>query len=224
MSKETEPNKTEPCVWVSRAMMDSTLVVGFKSELSDTDRRRSIELIKKIEHGRALPTDVFPSKLYYLGKYDRPKSLPDFLLCTMYLVSDRLRDALKTADLGSTSFHPVELYERDKTQRIDAAYSIIAFGETKSTVLPQQSACILHMPGPCPVIPYGLELVPQDNDLTLSEDALLGPDLWIEEEVISTFFLSDRLVQTLKARNLARQLGLYRCRIAPANHAQSGPI
>jgi hypothetical protein len=219
MSKETEPNKSAPCVWVSRAMMDSSLIVGFRSELSDTDLHRSIELGRKVQRGRALPTDVFPSKFYDVSKKGRPKSLPDFLMCTLYLVSDRLMDALRTADLGSTSFHSVELYERDRTQRIDAPYSIIAFGETKSTVLPERSARIRHMPGPRPVIPYGLQLVPQDGDLTLSEDALLGPDLWIEENVIDAFFLSERLVQTLEARNLARQLSLYRCRIEPANHA-----
>jgi hypothetical protein len=198
-------------------MTDSALVVGFKSELDNTDIRRAIELTKKVQYGRALPTDVFPTKLYYQSKKARPKSLPDFLLCTLYLVSDRLRDALKTADLGATFFQPVELYESDKTQRIDAGYSIIAFSETKSTVLPEQSERIEHMPGPRPVFPYGLPPLPQDNDLTLSEDALLGPDLWIEEKVISTFFLSDRLVQTLKTRNLAHRLRLYRCRIALPN-------
>lgn len=217
MSQETASRQSEPCVWVSASMTDPALVVGLKSELSDTDIRRSIELTEKVQHGRALPTDAYPSKFYYRGKKARPESLPDFLNCTMYLVSDRLSDALKTTDLGSTSFHPVELYEREKTQRIDAAYSIIAFGETKNTVLPEQSAHIRHMSGP--VIPYGVPFSPRDDDLTLSEDALLGPDLWIEEKVISTFFLSDRLVQTLKARNLAQRLSLYRCRIAPANRA-----
>jgi hypothetical protein len=216
MSKETEPSNSEPCAWVSDAMMDTALMVGLKSTLADTDRQRSIELGEKLHRGRASPTDVFPTDFYFVeSEEDRPESFPDFLVSNLYLVSDRLRDALKTGNLGSTFFRPVKLYESDKTTRIDAAYSIIAFGETKGTVLPEQSARIRRMPGPRPEFPYGLQFAPQDDDLTLSADSLLGSDLWIEEHIAFAFFLSDRLVQTLKARDLAEQLRLTRCRIAP---------
>jgi hypothetical protein len=184
MSKETEPIKSEPCAWVSDAMMDTTLSVGFKSKLADTDLQRSVELVDKVLRAQALPTDIFPSEFYYAAREEvRPESLPDFLVSSLFLVSDRLRDVLKTVNLGSTFFRPVELYQNDKTTRIDAAYSIIAFGETKSTLLPEQSARIERMPGPRPLFPYGLQFVPEDDDLTLSADALLGPDLWIEEHI-----------------------------------------
>ena len=49
--------------------------------------------------------------------------------------------------------------------------------------------------------------------MAVDETALAGPDLWIEPRVMDAFSLSDRLAPALKAAKLARDFGLFRCRV-----------
>lgn len=210
--KTTMTSSKKPVAWVSKAMTDTTLIKGFTSELMEKDLQCAGELIERVARGKTLPSDKFPRKFFHNYKDYYPKSLPDFMQAGgQYLVSDRLRAVLETANLGATSFHSVELFRYHRATRIDLPYSIIAFGETKNTVALEQS---LYRKGPSDGNLPELNFAPKDNDLTLSNQALLGPDLSIEENFDSAFFLSDRLVQALKAEKLTRRLGLRRCRIS----------
>jgi len=206
--------------WVSRAIDDTRLVKRFANELAESNPERSLALTKKLARGKARTSDEFPRKYFYKYKDTSPRSLPDFMQSSGYFfVSDRLRDALQTGDMGSTSFIPIELYKYDRERRIELSYSLIVFSEIKNTVVLENSR---YRKGPYKGNLPELHVDSKDGDLTLSEQALHGTDLWIEESFSGAFFFSDRLVQTLRAEKLTRRLSLRRCKIAAerATHAQ----
>lgn len=89
----------------------------------------------------------------------------------------------------------------------------MAFQETKNSLLSELSPQLRKKPGR-KIDTWGLSLAPKDDDVTLSPQALIGVDLWMEQQLERAFFLSDRLVQILKEEKLTRRLGLRRCLIA----------
>ncbi len=51
----------------------------------------------------------------------------------------------------------------------------------------------------------------QDNDIAVREEALEGPDLWIDTQMRSAFFVSDALAQALRAARVSRPFKLRKC-------------
>jgi hypothetical protein len=51
------------------------------------------------------------------------------------------------------------------------------------------------------------------GDILVSTDALYGADLWAEEEIIGSVFMSDALGSALRAIRLKVNLNLTQCRL-----------
>ncbi len=209
--KEAMTGKT---VWVSRAMMDTTLVKGFASDVAEVDKTAAVEAMKASGKGLPLPEERFPKKMY--GKYpdERKKRQPNlFMAGGFWTVSEEFADVLRRFDLGQTGLYPVDLFQHDRVTPVEGTYFCLAFGETKECFQPDASPNA-RVPSYPPKEPYWrLPAAPKDYDFALISNALVGVDLWIDPKVYDAFFLSNQLVEALKAAKLTRRLGLTRCRL-----------
>ncbi len=203
----------EPTVWISRAPRDTTLIKGFLSEMWEDDRTTAVEAMKKSAAGVLLPSERFPKEFW--GKYrDKTyKKNPDiFYGGGFWCVSKACADVLEKHNLGQTRLYPTKFYQHNRKRPVEGEYFCLALGEQKSALLPDVSPGV-EEPG------YDLkywELSPsiKDDETTVDRSALSGPELWVDAGIPRTFFLSDALVQSLKAAKLTRRWGLRRCKIA----------
>ena len=199
-------------VWVSRAMMDSTLMKSFLSDLYFADQELALDAMRRVKRGEPVPAGHHPKEYY--GKYpDKRMGPPPDIFCAGgdYVVSAAFAEVLRQFDLGRTTLCPTRLFQYDRTTPVPGDYFYLGFGETKEAFLPYKS--------PRAVKPYAdqqvwkLSLDPKDDDIAVSARALDGVDLWMDPKLWYAFFLSDRLVRALKSAKLARRLGLRRCRV-----------
>ncbi|WP_136660301.1 hypothetical protein [Nitratireductor sp. XY-223] len=203
---------TEPTVWVSRAMMDSTLIKPFIMDVLEADKEKAVETIRLAEKGVAVERDRYPLKMWVSYPDRWEENLPYiFTAGGFWTVSQELADVLQQFGLGSTRLYPTELFQHDRVTPIEGTYFCLAFGEQKACFEPDAS------PRARKIYPdkdlWKMSLAPKDDDLALTHNALLGVDLWIDPRVRNAIFLSDRLVEALKAATLTKRLGLRRCRV-----------
>ena len=203
---------SDDIVWASQAMMDSTLIKRFTSDLFEMNRECFRDAMAARDGGMPIPEDGFPKQLF--SKTERRfKSLPDFFNGGGYcIVSTELADALRQFDLGEGSLRPVEVLQYDRETRVPGRYECLSFGARKETFLPERTLrCTRHYEGQDI---WGVSANLQDDEIALRETALQGPDLWMETPRLPrVFFLSDPLVRAIKAAKLSRRLGLRRCRV-----------
>jgi hypothetical protein len=165
------------------------------------------------ETGQSLPASRFSSVLETEGKpYRVPKVLGDYVRWTYPVVSERLADALRQADLGPSNLYPATLYQRDKDLTFDQSFFILNIGVCKEALDDEQTTMLdpTTRPGT-----HWLKYTIKADDVVLKHNAAEGPDIWVDPKLPrKTYFFSDRLYQILKKENLAKALGLVRCRIA----------
>ena len=209
MKKET--------VWVSRAMSDSTLVKAITCDELATDPDPIIETMENSRKGKPMPADRFPNRLHGEYRDAHIKKLPDICMAGgFWVVSAACADVLRQFDLGQTALYPVEIFQHDQKTRVEGEYFYLAFGETKNVFEPDETpraTVFSAMPNPKPNGYWDFMGEMKDGDVAVNKTALEGVDLWIDPSFISIFFLSDDLVQALKAAKLTRRFGLRKCRI-----------
>ncbi|RBW45407.1 hypothetical protein DS901_04075 [Loktanella sp. D2R18] len=209
MKKET--------VWVSRAMSDSTLVKAITCDELKTDPDPIIETMENSRKGKPMPADRFPKRLHGEYRDVHIKKLPDiFLAGGFWVVSAACADVLCQFDLGQTALYPVEIFQYDKKTRVEGDYFHLAFGEVKNVFEPDETpdvrvASALRNPKPNGY--WRLNFTLSDGDTAVNKSALEGVGLWIDPSLLDIFFMSDALVQALKAAKLTRRFGLRKCRV-----------
>ena len=125
-------------------------------------------------------------------------------------------DVLRQFDLGQTALYPVDIFQYDRTTRVDGDYFHLAFGEVKNVFEPDQTPDVEVASARLNPKPNGywmLKFALSDGDTAVNKSALEGADLWIDPSLLKTFFMSDVLVQALKAAKLTRRFGLRKCRV-----------
>ena len=209
MKKET--------VWVSRAMSDSTLVKAITCDVLETDPDLIIETMENSRKGKPMPADRFPKRLH--GEYwdAHIKKLPDICKAGgFWVVSAACAGVLRQFNLGQTALYPVEIFQHDKKTRVEGDYFHLAFGEVKNVFESAESRRVTvfsHGPNPEPNGLWYFVGGVSDNEAAVNKSALEGVDLWIDPSAIRMFFMSDALVQALKAAKLTRRFGLRKCRV-----------
>ena len=201
-------------VWVSAAPMSGYINKAFDSDIFLNDKEIALDSMRRSEKGASISANCFPTQMY--GKYPDKhyKKHPDlFKAGGFWTVSAATAEVLQQFDLGDGGLYPVELFQHNRTKRIEGEYFCWYFGNVKKTYLPEESNNMRY--------PFGsdtrctLNLAPKDGDVALSSLALNPPDVWVEQNIESAFFLSDPLVQALRAAKVTRNFALKKCRILP---------
>ena len=199
-------------VWLSLAMADARRLRPFTNDLA-SDENRLIAIQRSNNAGEVLNKDDFPEAIW--GSKERGattfKTLPDLFYGYGYwVVSDRCADVLRGFDLGSGSLHPVKVFEKDKVTPIgDHGWFCWNFGNKKNVFLPDKSKNISPFSGNRwhPRATLG------DNEIAVSPQALIGPDIWIDPLLFNSLFLSDALVKALKKAKCTSGFSLKKCQV-----------
>ncbi len=164
----------------------------------------------------ALSAEVLP--LFSFWRYkDEPRkkrdNLPDAFTVHLGIpiVSGHMKAVLERFDLGDTSFYPIKLYEFDQvTQRPDDLY-IWDVRNAVRALVPEKSKGILDLLG------HGTtwDMFPEKGKfLALDEACIPDVDVWIDPQIESRLFFSDRLRTALRQADLSlRCFGWRACKL-----------
>ncbi len=179
----------------------------------ETPSQRMMDLSRANEVGEVLPREAFPPQVHgQLSAKESDYKFTDlFIANALPVVSGRLSEVLRRFDLGSASLHPVPVFKKDKEMSVEGDWYFLNFGNVKHAFIPEQSKGIgfeqiegteLWIMGA-----YG-----KPDDIAVSSEALVGPDIWVEPRCVKVFFLSDRLASVIKDDGLTG-FDLVRCKV-----------
>lgn len=212
---------SEPlCVWLSISHVKSDLLFGFTWQLAEEDLRAAAELVRSLQRGVPCDADKLPTAMWVAPRYasDNRRKLPHlFMAGGLLAVSEAFAELLRGFDLGRTRLYPVELLHSNRTDPFPGGYYILNIAEVHRHFSAELSAQFESMPSSSGSYVGSIGNEAQDDDITVSPAALEGPDLWIDDTLLSHFFCSDRLARALRAAKVASRLPLFRCRIAAVN-------
>lgn len=208
------------CAWMSVASLNSDIVFDLRG---DADFSADEEAAKRItgasgdsSRGKPIPDGVLPDRFFaWRGPHDsgKPlsKKLPHLFTNGFWFVSSEAAEVLRRFDLGDCKLHPVEVLMEDRNTPLPGSYFVLDFDSWKDVFLPDQSPDVAMMRGS--KHRRSPHFSTKDDAAALSREALSGADIWWNENVIGTFFLSDRLVQALREAGVDKPFSLRRCRI-----------
>lgn len=201
-------------VWISKAKLDSRLIMPLSSDLAG-----GVDLLDYWRGDPArepvgpwpCPTQIWVDPEYegLIGK------LPDlFFAGSSWIVSRRLANVLRLFDFGAGGLEPVAAFDKDRQIPLPGDYLSWTFPNVKRAFLADQSTNLRNF---VPGVFTTLAAI-ADGDLVCSQDALAGPDVWLDPSLYGSIFLSDRLMTALVEAGLSEQfqgpIGLKKCRVA----------
>lgn len=208
------------CAWMSVAATNLEIFVGLTNAVmemgSDEQKQAILGAIHQNKGGNAIPDGILPETFFAWrdkSSSEKPltKALPHLALSGFHFVSSQVADVLRQFDLGGCKLHPVEVLMEDRKTPLPGSYFVLDFNSWKDVFLPEQSPEFPLMNGS--KTRRRPKLSSPDDMVALSRDALLGPDIWWNPNIWAAFFLSDRLVQALRAAGVDQPFSLRRCRI-----------
>lgn len=206
----------DPCAWLSVSHVKSELLFGFTCDLFQNDSATTLSRLEAFTRGGAIEDGHLPSVMWIRPQravHDRRKLPHLFSAAGLLTISEAFAEVLRDFDLGQTRLHPVELLHSNRSVPFPGHYYFLNIAEVRRYFSPEFSTRFEAMPNSATsyIGSVGNEL--QDDDVTLVPAARNGPDLWIDDTLLSHFFCSDRLAQALRAAKVTRQLPLFRCRV-----------
>ncbi|MBU3258901.1 hypothetical protein KPG71_02615 [Roseovarius sp. PS-C2] len=161
----------------------------------------------RIRKGERVDPGALPVRCVLSGTGKRAR-VPDFFFLNYYILSESMARIFREFDLGHGYLHPLQLMDRDGTTVLGTYYILVA-GNVKSALVPEKSENLKKDA----ISRLKLPVIPKNDALVMSRDALEGPDVWHHQPFLKGLFLSDRLVRTLKSQKCDRLFHLYRIRI-----------
>jgi len=209
-------------VWVSLMMKDSTLFKRLSADIVLNDKWNAIDASERHEKGEWLPAERFPKEIYGMFYDRKEKKLPGIFYGNgFWCVSAACAEVLLRFDLGKGGIYPVKLLQHDRVTPIEGEYFCLNFGAHKTAFLRELTTGGLYIPQHQGSVVW-LSSPVDDFSIAVSENALEGPDLWMDPGLGKAIFFSDRLVGALKAANMSRRFRFRKCRIVEAEENQSG--
>jgi hypothetical protein len=147
------------------------------------------------------------------------KGIKDVTAVAGYMViTGELIDLFKGMDFGDGGLVPFPFYEADLQTPLEQQYYMLNIGARKDTFLPEESGDVRKF---MLDLDTGQQLwnvneTKSDGVICLSNSALEGPDLWVEETVRKKIFMSDRLGTALSNTQHAAEWRLMPCQIVGA--------
>ena len=220
-----QDNADVPAPWISASFLNSSIYARLRVMIDEEriayDTEEDIAALAKLTTrylaGDDLSEHELPRRFCGTERSTRIKSMPDFSYANgFFVVSEACADVFRQFDLGTGGFHPVTILQGNRKTPVEGSFFVLKFG-CRTRAFVEAESNLAHMGG---LGPNGLTQAPwmalgytEDNDCAVSQVALEGPDLWIDPDVRHAFFLSDRLLQGLKAAKMTRRIRHKRCRV-----------
>jgi hypothetical protein len=202
-------------VWISTAPGHASNLRPFRHDVDDRGREIFQPILDRIDAGEPIALEDFPKTIYGAPEaQEKDYQLPDlFRAYGFWVVSGAAADVISQYDLGEGALQPVQVQKKDRRTPVDGNWLCMSIGNRKDALLPEESSRMTHdfiLKGRMGWFP---PFVPKDDDIALSSAACAGPDIWIDLQVGTSFFLSDRLARGLKKAKADRGFFLSRCRV-----------
>lgn len=205
---------------MSVASVNPDIMIDLRSDASFSQdeefRKAYVAACRASGRGEPIPPGLLPKAFFaWRGPHDErkplTKRLPHLTLSDFWFVSSEAADVLRRFDLGGCKLHPVDVLMEDRKTPLPGSSFILDFDSWKDVFLPNQSPNVAMMTGSkTRRMPH---LSTADDAAALSTDALHGTDIWWNPLLLGAVFLSDRLVQALRAAGVDKPFSLRRCRI-----------
>ena len=208
----------DEAVWLSTAMVNTTLTMPMRTDnIYDCDFPELYEGVdrdfdgwKRNKQGEPLPADQFPKMIWATKDFKAGRKLADLFHGFGYLVvSARCAEVIRGCDMGHGHLYPVQVLWKDRVTPMEGEWFCINYGNVKSAIVVDQSPGIN-----VPIFGSGLGWLPstiKDYELTVTREALRGPDIWIDSQIDEALFISDRLAKSLRKAKISSRFGLRKC-------------
>ena len=205
---------TSDKLWLSRAPADASNLRPLTNSFVGTERQESGKTWGASNSaGEPLPKECFPEEIF--GTPDAKDSayrLPDlFSDGNFWVVSSAAHDVLRQFNLGRGALYPVRILKKDRQTEVGGDWYCLNFGNKKQAFVLEKSTSVRDYY----IRPREKGWVPKatvkDGDIVFSNEAYGGPDIWIDPQVGSAFFLSDALGAALKKAKADKGFFLFRC-------------
>jgi hypothetical protein len=173
--------------------------------------KRMVDVSRRYRRGQKLLSTEIPDA-FFANPHHRIKTLPSAFYANGFVVlSEASVQIMQQFDLGSTSFHEVKFLQNDRREPVEGRYFVLNFGEHKDTLRVDLSSGMGSAYNVADVTRYQPPMKVVDGSIKLSRDALRGCDLWFEQHLDSTFFVSERLRNALKAAKQHVRFRFFEC-------------
>jgi hypothetical protein len=198
-------------VWVSRAMKSATNQRPLQHSFSDERRPFAVDCKRKNEAGEPLGPECFPELIYGSPlAEEKDYQLPHLFFAGSYwAVSKAAADVLRQFDLGRGALYPVRVVRNDRQTPIGDEWFCLNFGNAKTAVVVEQSEKIRSSAQGR----YSMPPTFGDNQLAVSADALIPPDIWVDTQLWDAFFLTGAVENALRMANAQDGFFLSKCRV-----------
>ena len=130
------------------------------------------------------------------------------------VVRGKLAEVVARFDLGDGGLIPFPVYKSDLETPYPGEFFLLNFGCRKNTICPELSSKVAKFVVEKKTgIQYWKVNDWEKDPVALSPDALLGPDLWVEEILYNKIFMSDVLVQAIADIGMRDIFDLEECKI-----------
>lgn len=207
--------------WMSITSANVDIIRSLRSKMSFSEdeaiRKLHLDASNAAERGERFPVGGLPDTFFaWRGQHDSSRALtkkmPHLTNSGFWFVTDEVAKVMRQFDLGNSQLHSVDVLMEDRQTPLPGKYFVLKFDSWKNVFLPDASPDIRMMRGS--KTRRSPSLSTPDDAAVLSRDALVGPDIWWNLDIIHAFFLSDRLVQALRAAKVDKPFDLKRCLIA----------
>ena len=206
--------------WVSAIFKNTTNSRSFTHYPASPDgkvivSRESAELQKRMERGEPLEIGSIPRERFHRNRWKFEETLPPVIVTGYIALNRDVAAIFAQFDLGGGRLHPIDLIEHDRTTLISDDYAILTPGNAFEAFDLERSTGVkrLQFMGR---LHYVVE-VPDAKDrplYVLQQGFSCTPDVWVDPRVMSSLFLSERLVDALKAAKFDKLFSLTRCQPA----------
>jgi hypothetical protein len=200
-------------VWASNAMINPAMLRPFTHSFGDERLEFTAQCQRENKSGKSMGPDCFPAEIYVAKDANTNyEKLPHLFFGFGYwVVSGAAAEVMRKFDLGGGNLYPTKVFRKDRKTPIGDTWYCLNFGNVKKAYVGGGVDPTPHIK-----MPYLYHIPPtilKDSDYTLNSAALAGPDIWVDPQIGSTFFVSDALAKALKDAGVAGPFGLKKCRI-----------
>lgn len=178
-----------------------------------------VDLSQRTKDGAFIPGARYPARVTS-AEYKR-KVRPIFVAGGNYGVTEPVAEIMRGMDMGKNALHPFDYVDLDgETPMAGGPFYFLNICEFKTAIDVSRSGTVLaaarHIRRPEVVVRLSLIGLEGPDKIAVTQNALHGPDMWMDSQLQLGVFFSDRLVGALRAAKLVKRIQFHRCHVLPA--------